>query len=77
MFGRKFRFPMQKNSGEQCANYSHEQSNWFYYCNSQYSTLVKRPKVLFTIGGSISHANCCDIGQTCIGKDVKMTYYSE
>ena len=21
--------------------------------------------------------NCCDIGQTCIGKDVKMTYFLE
>ena len=26
---------------------------------------------------SSKKGRCCDIGQTCIGKDVKMTYYSE
>ena len=27
--------------------------------------------------GRKTQTQCCDIGQTCIGKDVKMTYFLE
>ena len=31
----------------------------------------------FTADLFLSAKYCCDIGQTCIGKDVKMTYFLE
>ena len=35
------------------------------------------PLAIVSRSDRVMYGQCCDIGQTCIGKDVKMTYFLE